>query len=183
MAYLALAAADRQRGACTALQTLLRKWAERSRFPGYPRRIAPAILLGSPKFWPRSPTLSLRAPMRYRLLTRISHQAARELEMKSLNSNKVREIDFFTVCFTPRSFGAGTPRAALGTFLPASHSYGPATAPCVALPPAPDLQGWRKCRGLSGTIPALQSYVGRSRNAPGTTRDAPSSEGLVRSPG
>jgi hypothetical protein len=40
--------------------------------------------------------------------------------MKSLNSNNVCEIDFFTVCFTPRSFGAGTPRAALGTFLPAS---------------------------------------------------------------
>jgi hypothetical protein len=45
--------------------------------------------------------------------------------MKALNSNKVSEIDCFTVCFTPRSFGAGTPRAALGTSLPASHGYGP----------------------------------------------------------
>ena len=47
---------------------VVRKWAERSRFPGYPRRIATAILLESPKIWPRSPTPSLRAPMRYRLL-------------------------------------------------------------------------------------------------------------------
>jgi hypothetical protein len=39
-----------------------------------------------------------------------------------LNSNEVSEIDFFTVSFVPRSFGAGTPRALLGTFLPASHS-------------------------------------------------------------
>jgi hypothetical protein len=44
--------------------------------------------------------------------------------MKALNSNKVSEIDLFTVCFTLRSFGASTPRAALGTSLPASHSYG-----------------------------------------------------------
>ncbi len=53
-------------------------------------------------------------------LARISHQAARELEMNSLNLNKLSEIDLFTVCFTPRSFGADMPRAALGTFLPAS---------------------------------------------------------------
>jgi len=45
-------------------------------------------------------------------------------ETKALNSNETSEIDFFTVCFVPRSFGAGTPRAALGTLLPASHSYG-----------------------------------------------------------
>ena len=44
--------------------------------------------------------------------------------MKSLNSNKVSETDLFTRYVTPRSFGAGTLRAALGTFLPASHSHG-----------------------------------------------------------
>jgi hypothetical protein len=71
-------------------------------------------------------------------------------EMKALNSNEIIEIDFYTVCFTPRSFGAGTPRALLGTFLPASHSYG---------------------------------YARRSRNAPRTPQDAPSSESLMRSPG
>ncbi len=60
----------------------------------------------------------------YMPLARISHQAARELEVNSLNLNKVSEIDCFTVCFTPRSFGPGTPRMAPGTFLPASHSPG-----------------------------------------------------------
>jgi len=70
--------------------------------------------------------------------------------MNSLNLNLESEIGCFTVCFGSRSFGAGTPQAALGTSLPASHSYG---------------------------------YDGRSRNAPRTTRDAPSSESLVRSPG
>ncbi len=40
--------------------------------------------------------------------------------MKALNSNKLSEIDFFTECLTPRSFGAGTSGAALSTFLPAS---------------------------------------------------------------
>jgi hypothetical protein len=44
--------------------------------------------------------------------------------MKSLNSNKLSKIEFFTVCFTPRPFGAGTSLAALNTFLPASHNYG-----------------------------------------------------------
>ena len=70
--------------------------------------------------------------------------------MKALNSNQVTEIDFYTVFFAPRPFGAGTSLAALGTFLPASHSYG---------------------------------HAWRSRNAPRTPRDAPSSESLVRSPG
>jgi len=51
-----------------ALQALLRKWAERCRFPGYPRQIATAIFLESPKICPRSPTPSLRAPMPYTLL-------------------------------------------------------------------------------------------------------------------
>ena len=52
----------------------------------------------------------------------ISVQWSLRIEMKSLNSNKVSEIDFFTVCLVPRSFGAGTSRGVLGTFLPASHS-------------------------------------------------------------
>ncbi len=45
-----------------------------------------------------------------------------QAEMKSLNSNKVSEIDLFTMCGTPRSFGAGTSLAAQGASLPASHS-------------------------------------------------------------
>ncbi len=40
--------------------------------------------------------------------------------MKALNLNKLSEIDFYTVCFTSRSFDAGTSSAALGAFLPAS---------------------------------------------------------------
>jgi hypothetical protein len=52
----------------SCIPAVVRKWAERSRFPGYPRQIATAIFLGSPKICPRSPTPSLRAPMRYRLL-------------------------------------------------------------------------------------------------------------------
>ncbi len=71
-------------GACTALQALLgncslrcstscipavvRKWDERCIFPEYPRQIATAIFLESPKICPRSPTSSLRAPMPYTLL-------------------------------------------------------------------------------------------------------------------
>jgi hypothetical protein len=71
-----------------------------------------------PRRVPRFARLSARCSRQQ--LARISHQAARELEVNPLNLNKLSEIDFFTVCFTPRSFGAGTPRAALGTFLPAS---------------------------------------------------------------
>ncbi len=76
----------------------------------------------------------LGSPKSDRLGARIPHQVARELEMKSLSSNKVGEIDVFTRCFTPRSFGADTPRAALGTFLPAilklkAMSGGPETHP------------------------------------------------------
>ncbi len=44
--------------------------------------------------------------------TRILPAEFTETEMKELNSNKVSEFDFFTVCFTPRFFGAGTSEAA-----------------------------------------------------------------------
>ncbi len=56
------------RCATSCIPAVVRKWDERCIFPGYPRQIATAIFLGSPKICPRSPTSSLRAPMPYTLL-------------------------------------------------------------------------------------------------------------------
>ena len=48
--------------------------------------------------------------------------------MKALNSSQVTEIDFYTVFLAPRSFGADTSLAALGTILPASLVRSPGQA-------------------------------------------------------
>jgi len=58
----------------------------------------------------------------------------------------------------PSSDDAGLCRDVLyGVNRPHSARASSAIAPGIALPPASDRHGWRECRGLSGTIPALQS--------------------------
>jgi hypothetical protein len=94
--------------------------------------------------------------------------------MKSLNSNKVSEIDLITKCVTPRSFGAGTSQAALGTSLPASHSLQLCQAVQERTQTPPERAIIRKPGEKSGLgLPSARVFLAEPPENPATHGKAP----------